>query len=89
MTGEQTPGWQDEWQFKLTNSFDFEMEVVLEPEGAVLKLPPSHTFEIRFAPAFRPEVEVEEKVVTVYGGPWYRVMDGETELVNTLERHLK
>ena len=87
MTGQNTPGWQDEWAFKLTNTFDHEIEVILEPEGDVLKLPPAHTFEIRFAPAFRPEVEVEPDVVTVYGGPWYRVTDGDVELRNTLERN--
>jgi len=89
MTQQQhTPGWQDEWEFKLTNTFDHEIEVILEPEGDVLNLPPKHTFEIRFAPAFRPEVEVEPGVVTVYGGPWYRVADGDVELRNTLDRHI-
>jgi hypothetical protein len=83
-----TPGWQDEWAFKLTNTFDHEIEVILEPEGDVLPLPAGHSFEIRFSPAFRPEVEVEPNVVTVYGGPWYRVVDGETELRNTLGREL-
>jgi hypothetical protein len=83
-----TPGWQDEWAFKLTNTFGHEIEVILEPEGDVLKLPPAHSFEIRFAPAFKPEVEVEPNLVTVYGGPWYRVLDGETELRNTLGREL-
>jgi hypothetical protein len=83
-----TPGWQDEWAFKLTNTFDHEIEVIIEPEGDVLKLPSGHSFEMRFSPAFKPEVEVEPDVVTVYGGPWYRVVDGETELRNTLGREL-
>ena len=82
-----TPGWQEEWAFKLTNTFDHEIECIIEPDGDVLKLPPGHTFEIRFAPAFRPEVEVEPGVVTVYGGPWYRVVDGEVEVRNTLHLH--
>jgi len=87
MSPENTPGWQDDWTFRLTNNHEYEMELIIEPEGDTLSIPAGHTYLIQFSPAFRPEVELEEKVVTVYGGPWYRITDEETVVRDTLEAY--
>ncbi len=82
-----TPGWQEDWTFRLTNNQAHEVELIIEPEGDTMTMPAGRTYLIQFSPAFRPEVEIEDKVITVYGGPWYKITDEDTVVRNSLDAY--
>lgn len=84
---ELTPGWQEDWTFRLTNNLDKEVTLIIEPEGDTMTMPANTTYLIQFHPAFRPEVEMEEGVITVYGGPWYKITDGDTVVRDALQAY--
>ncbi len=64
---------EDNFYLRITNSFSYPIELILEPLGDVFSMAPAETFEIEFQSRGErnqssPEIAWSEHVVTVYSG---------------------